>query len=72
MKRSKINANPRMEHAIRGQIGQPAACMMESKFFSAQIKIRMRLWLSLHEPPRWQLPSWFRSLSLCDHAQNLW
>jgi hypothetical protein len=29
-----------MEHAIRGQIGQPAACMMDSKSLSAQMKQR--------------------------------
>ncbi|MFN4003085.1 MAG: hypothetical protein ACK4J1_00070 [Hylemonella sp.] len=26
-----INASPRTEHASKGQIGQPAACMMENK-----------------------------------------
>jgi hypothetical protein len=30
-----INASARMELAISGQIGQPAACMMESKRVSA-------------------------------------
>ena len=37
-KRSKISAIPRTEHAIRGQMGQPAACMMDSKSLSAQMK----------------------------------
>ncbi|MNV71552.1 hypothetical protein D3C71_1645790 [compost metagenome] len=37
-KRSKISAIPRTEHAIRGQIGQPAACMMDSKSLSAQME----------------------------------
>jgi hypothetical protein len=31
MKRSITRARPTTEHAIRGQIGQPAACMMENK-----------------------------------------
>ena len=31
MKRSMTRASPSTEHTIRGQIGQPAACMMESK-----------------------------------------
>jgi hypothetical protein len=30
MKRSKISARARTEQAIRGQMGQPAACMMDS------------------------------------------
>jgi hypothetical protein len=30
-KRSMIRARARMEQAIRGQIGQPAACMIDSK-----------------------------------------
>ena len=32
-KRSTMNAKARMEHRMSGQIGQPAACMMESKGF---------------------------------------
>jgi hypothetical protein len=37
MKRSMTSAKARMEHATRGQMGQPAACMMENKgTFSAQ------------------------------------
>src|SRR3569832_777022 len=31
MKRSMTSASARMEQATRGQIGQPAACMIESK-----------------------------------------
>jgi len=30
-KRSMMSANPRMEQAISGHMGQPAACMMVSK-----------------------------------------
>jgi hypothetical protein len=32
MKRSMTRANARMEQAISGQIGQPAACMIENKW----------------------------------------
>lgn len=35
MKRSMMSATARIEQAIRGQIGQPAACMMVSKCLSA-------------------------------------
>jgi hypothetical protein len=38
MKRSKTMAKASTELAIKGQIGQPAACMMESKEESLLIK----------------------------------
>jgi hypothetical protein len=34
MKRSTMKASASTEHRISGQIGQPAACMIESKDFS--------------------------------------
>ena len=37
-KRSKTSASARMEQAIRGQIGQPAACMIDSNSHSAHVK----------------------------------
>jgi hypothetical protein len=37
-KRSKIKAIAKMEQASKGQIGQPAACMIDSNGLSAQIK----------------------------------
>jgi hypothetical protein len=37
MKRSMMSASARMEQAIRGQMGQPAACMMESNSVSARM-----------------------------------
>ena len=40
MKRSITRASARMEQATNGQIGQPAACMIESKGrFSARMRV---------------------------------
>jgi flagellar hook-basal body complex protein FliE len=38
MKRSMTKAKAKMEQAIRGQIGHPAACMMDNKRISKLIK----------------------------------
>jgi hypothetical protein len=37
-KRSQIKARARTEQAMRGQMGQPAACMMDSNSLSARMK----------------------------------
>src|SRR3989344_53315 len=71
-KRSKISAIPSTEHAIRGQIGQPAACMMDSKSLSAQMKAigdygpacRAHLVTNRYVAVRAVAPS--------AHPQNLW
>jgi len=36
-KRSMMSASARMEQATRGQMGQPAACMIESKSLSPRV-----------------------------------
>ena len=38
MKRSITSASATTEHRIRGQMGQPAACMIESKVFSRGVQ----------------------------------
>jgi len=42
VKRSMTSASATMEQASKGQMGQPAATMIENKEFSGSAEVRMR------------------------------
>jgi hypothetical protein len=73
MKRSKISASARTEQAISGQMGQPAACMMDSNSLSARVKASADYGPACGWPPvtkgyeKATTPKALRT-----HPQNLW